>query len=260
MKKIAVYLFVLVGFVACKKQSATENPTNQPANNDPLASVAMGNVEYDARFFLFNSKFHASTNNVQFEGSAAALGMQSDIGVVRISNGLLANAVSFRGAQYATPYKIVGLSNDYLIDGYTLQLNSAGNTQFDSLHLELPSVSRVELNNISEGDTLDLAKGIHVEWNAQSASNGVGLFVELLQDESSAAFPGNQYPNYIGKQILTEDDGAYQISTQELAEFPEEAILEVYVVRANYVEHTDSKNKKVLFSTYSLDRVQVMCE
>lgn len=102
------------------------------------------------------------------------------------------------------------------------------------------SKESVYMPNIVSADFIGLNEnkiiaGSEVVWNADSKNeNGIVISFEydpLSQIEESIVA---QKADNLLKGVTTEDDGIYTITTKDLAEFPENAIITIYVARAGF--------------------------
>lgn len=108
--------------------------------------------------------------------------------------------------------------------------NSTDRESQESVYI--PSIVRAEFFGLQEDK---IVAGSEVVWNADSENeNGMVISFEydpLSQVEESIA---NQKPDNQLKGVTTEDNGSYTISAQDLVEFPDNAIITIYVARAGF--------------------------
>lgn len=113
-------------------------------------------------------------------------------------------------------------------DGKTT--NSTDGNSEESVYI--PNVVKAEFLGLQEDK---IVAGSEVVWNADGENeNGVVISFEydpLSQLEQSIA---NQKPENHLKGVTTEDDGSYTITAQDLAEFPDNSIISIYVARAGF--------------------------
>jgi hypothetical protein len=108
--------------------------------------------------------------------------------------------------------------------------NSTGGNSEESVYI--PNIVKAEFLGLQDNN---IVSGSEIVWNADSENeNGIVISFEydpLSQLEESIA---NQNPDNHLKGVTTEDDGSYTIIAQDLAEFPDNAIITIYVARAGF--------------------------
>ena len=116
----------------------------------------------------------------------------------------------------------------------------------------IPSIVKAEFLGL-QGDKIVV--GSEVIWNFDDQNeNGVVISIEynpLSQLEESIV---NQKSTPLLKGITTQDDGSYTITTQDLAEFPQNAILTFYVARAGYGISTNDSGEDYSLAGLTVNR------
>ena len=116
----------------------------------------------------------------------------------------------------------------------------------------IPSIVKAEFLGLQNDK---IVVGSEVIWNIDDQNeNGVVISIEynpLSQLEESIV---NEKSTPLLKGITTQDDGSYTITTQDLAEFPQNAILTFYVARAGYGISTNDSGEDYSLAGLTVNR------
>jgi|TARA_B110000240_G_scaffold197532_1_gene253076 opacity protein-like surface antigen len=176
--------------------------------------------------------------------------------------------VSFTNRQYSQvankSYSNVNLDNMSEIFGSTFKValsenqleakktsnNSSSSDAVESVYI--PSIVKADYFGLKEGK---IVSGSEIVWNADDQNeNGVVISIEynpLSQLEESVV---NAKSDNLLKGNTTEDDGSYTITTKDLAEFPQNAILTFYVARAGYGISTNDAGEDYSLAGLTVNR------
>jgi hypothetical protein len=259
MKKIFIFSFAIVAFFGCKKEVIEQPIKNQ--DTLPLASISGGNGHYDAHFYVRNVGSVKENEDLYIEFAAEAKGsdgIQSYLGDIEVSTNSLSHTAQFRGFEWSFPYRITDMEDEFLSANNNVEINADGNQEFGVIHASVNTVDYLFLSKPLKDETINSSSPILIQWNEQNSSNGVAVYVELLQEESKSEFPSMTFPSYISYEFITEDDGEYEISPSELSSFPENCVLRIWVGRGNYTEFKTSTGKDCLLAAYSMDLQRVI--
>ena len=176
--------------------------------------------------------------------------------------------ISFTNRQYSQvakkSYSNVNIDNMSEIFGSTFKVELSSNqieakrtskssSSSDSVESTyIPSIVKAEFLGLQNDK---IVVGSEVIWNIDDQNeNGVVISIEynpLSQLEESIV---NEKSTPLLKGITTQDDGSYTITAQDLAEFPQNAILTFYVARAGYGISTNDSGEDYSLAGLTVNR------
>lgn len=178
--------------------------------------------------------------------------------------------VSFTNRQYSQvakkSYSNVNIENISEIFGSTFEVELSPNqleakrTTGSKNPSSSGSVASTYIPNIVKAEFLELQDnkivvGSEVIWNTDDQNeNGVVISIEynpLSQLEKGIV---DKKSDPLLKGITTQDDGSYTITSQDLAEFPQNAMLTFYVARAGYGISTNDNGEDYSLAGLTVNR------
>ncbi|MEP5339251.1 MAG: hypothetical protein ABJL44_14610 [Algibacter sp.] len=116
----------------------------------------------------------------------------------------------------------------------------------------IPGLVNAEFTGLEDGKII--ANSL-INWNADDQNtNGVVISIEYSPLSQPLQSVLTQNPAPLMQAITTEDDGSYTISTKDLADFPQNALLTFYVARAGYGISTNDAGEDYSLAGLTVNR------
>ena len=94
-----------------------------------------------------------------------------------------------------------------------------------------------------------LISGTKILWETDNSNtHGVIIGIEYYPSTQSDSLNRVNYPKYMLKGLITEDDGEFTFSSADFADLPANADLEFYIIRTGFKSFTDSSGDDCTFA------------
>lgn len=167
--------------------------------------------------------------------------------VVSVRNGVM-QSFAFNGAALNMTN---GQGSTYFSPQYFSQVQNVNSLYYGQNSLQFQTVEPIRFNNFSSSN---ITSGDNVRWNS-SNNTGVGEVLIVIRADY-ASMNVSPLPKYDAKLILSEDDGVYTITSQDLNDFPAGTPLVLDIVRGDYSETNVLSN--ILVGTASITHSKVL--
>ncbi|MEM9916965.1 MAG: hypothetical protein AAF990_02650 [Bacteroidota bacterium] len=265
---ISVLFFCAVLLVGCQKDSMKVTETSNAVNNklpSVFELIALKHKIMEADGFVFVKNQNAMLNTgeqVSDDGlyTASAEFRGSD-GELKTFGALSIDDVDISKSKYSKRYKSSQEDQVQLKGAFGktigVRLKDNGNLRSDVFYSEMYNPAPVSLNSPTPSGKADAMTAIGINetftWNVDAQnSNGVYIIVYFdLRNILNADLRGKGHKS-VSKLIQTTDNGRYQLSSTDLNNIPDGAVLDVIVGRANYQEVTTPGQDDYVLFGYTL--------
>ncbi len=254
MKNISIIIFITFSLFSCNKDNVVTETVNQEIERIEKAFIPdvlyhYGKLTKKTSGYLSVQSYRTlalkdNSSGGSFKAGGIILdnqGNPQDFGNMNIGN-ISMNANSSYGNMY-------GLRDKVGMDLYGTYTSFNINNFLSSTEMYIPKIIDITSHNQDNNPTVSINSNI--DWTLDT-KNDLGVIIVLTYYPDNNIALNSQYPEEIYHAILTEDDGSYSFSNQDLSKFPSNSNLMIKLIRGNYKIETADDGKALTIWAYSM--------
>lgn len=254
MKNISLIIFIMLSLLSCNKDNTVVKTVNQEIERIEKAFIPdvlyhYGTLTKKTSGYLSVQSYRtlALKNNLSsgsFKVGGIILNNQGepqDFGNMNIGN-ITMNSNSNYGNMY-------GLRDKVGMDLYGTNTSFSVNTLLPTAEMYIPKI--INITSHSQDNNPTISTNSDIDWNVDT-ENDLGVIIVLTYYPEDNIALNNQYNEEVYHAILTEDDGSYSFSNEDLSKFPPNSKLMLKLIRGNYKIETTNDSRELTIWAYSM--------
>ncbi len=142
-----------------------------------------------------------------------------------------------------------GLREKIGMDLYGTNVSFSLNSILPTKEMYVPKIINITSHSQHNNPTINIDENI--EWNTDN-NNDLGVIITISYYPEENIELSNQHSEVIYHAVLTEDNGSYSFTNNDLSLFPPNANLSIKLIRGNYQIETTTDDRELTLWTYSM--------